>query len=104
VDTETGCGQSRVNWQQLLAYRYTDDLLSANVADIAATLRPSARGELEITDVNNVCIREGRLELETLGRGFAWLDTGTPDSLLQATQFVGTIEAAKGSELPTPNR
>jgi glucose-1-phosphate thymidylyltransferase len=72
------------------------------VADVAATLRPSARGELEITDLNNWYLRQGRLELETLGRGFAWLDTGTPESLLQAAEFVATIEARQGLKIACP--
>jgi glucose-1-phosphate thymidylyltransferase len=72
------------------------------VADIAATLTPSARGELEITDLNNRYLAEGRLELELLGRGFAWLDTGTPETLLQAAEFVATIEARQGLKIACP--
>ncbi len=72
------------------------------VADIAATLRPSARGELEITDLNNHYLRQDRLEVETLGRGLAWLDMGTPQTLLQAAEFVATIEARQGLKIACP--
>ncbi len=66
------------------------------VVDIAAKLRPSARGELEITDVNRAYLERGQLHCENLGRGFAWLDTGTPTSLLQASNFIETIEVRQG--------
>jgi len=66
------------------------------VVDIAAALRPSPRGELEITDVNMAYLRDGTLDVQMLGRGTAWLDTGTPDALLQAATFVATIEQRQG--------
>lgn len=67
-----------------------------HVLDIAAGLRPSARGELEITDVNRVYLARGQLHVERFGRGFAWLDTGTEEALLQAANFVATIQARQG--------
>ncbi|MDT0542797.1 MULTISPECIES: glucose-1-phosphate thymidylyltransferase RfbA [Streptomyces] len=72
-------------------YLYDND-----VVDIAKNVRPSARGELEITDVNRVYLERGRARLINLGRGFAWLDTGTYDSLLQASQYVQVLEQRQG--------
>jgi glucose-1-phosphate thymidylyltransferase len=69
------------------------------VLDIAANLRPSARGELEITDVNNVYVKAGRARLKTLARGSAWLDTGTQESLLDASHFVATLERRQGTSI-----
>lgn len=72
-------------------YFYDND-----VVDIARNIKPSSRGELEITDINNVYLSRGDLKVELLGRGFAWLDTGTHDSLIEAGQFVQTIEHHQG--------
>lgn len=72
------------------------------VVDIAASIVPSARGELEITDVNRVYLERGLLAVEQMGRGFAWLDTGTPDSLLAASDFVATLEKRQGFRIASP--
>jgi glucose-1-phosphate thymidylyltransferase len=71
-------------------------LYDNEVVDIAAKLQPSARGELEITDVNRAYLERGKCRLVSLGRGFAWLDTGTPDALTEAGQFVRTLESRQG--------
>jgi glucose-1-phosphate thymidylyltransferase len=72
------------------------------VVDIAANIRPSARGELEITDLNRVYLDRGQLVVERMGRGFTWLDTGTPDSLLEAAEFVATLEKRQGFRIACP--
>ena len=71
-------------------------------SDIAASLRPSARGELEITDLNRIYLERGQLQVTTLGRGYAWLDTGTHESLLDAGQFIATLEKRQGLKVSCP--
>ncbi len=72
------------------------------VTELAASLKPSARGELEITDLNRCYLAQGQLDVEVMGRGFAWLDTGTHESLLDASQFIETVEKRQGLKVACP--
>ncbi len=85
------------NWAVTGLYFY-----DKRVGDIAATITPSPRGELEITDLNKIYLEEGTLHVERLGRGAAWLDAGTPDSLMQAATFVQTIQSRQGMLVGSP--
>jgi glucose-1-phosphate thymidylyltransferase len=71
----------------------------AQVCDIVADIKPSARGELEITDVNQRYLEQGHLNVEIMGRGYAWLDTGTHDSLLEAASFIATLQKRQGLQV-----
>jgi glucose-1-phosphate thymidylyltransferase len=74
----------------------------ARAVELVATLAPSPRGELEITDLNRAYLERGLLHVEPMGRGFAWLDTGTPDSLIEAAEFVRTMEKRQGFKIACP--
>jgi glucose-1-phosphate thymidylyltransferase len=87
----------RSNYAAVGLYFYDEQ-----VSDMAAQIKPSARGELEITDLNNLYRRQNKLKVQLFGRGIAWLDTGTPDSMLQAANFVQTVQQRQGLMISCP--
>ncbi len=89
--------EPKSNWAVTGLYFY-----DASIVEVARKLKPSARGELEITDANRVYLEAGRLEVEKLGRGFAWFDAGTHQSLLQASEFIYTVEERQGLKIGCP--